>query len=83
VVDEDRGVIDGATFTGTDVSEWLHAASIAIVGQIPVEELWRAVPAFPSRGEVWLRLLESREAEQSAMAQTASAHGFAHGAGRS
>jgi pyruvate/2-oxoglutarate dehydrogenase complex dihydrolipoamide dehydrogenase (E3) component len=83
VVDEDRGVIVGATFTGTDVSEWLHAASIAIVGQIPVEELWRAVPAFPSRSEVWLRLLESREAEQSAMAQTASADGSAPGAGRS
>ena len=36
VVDEDRGVIVGATFTGTDVAEWLHAATIAFVSEIPV-----------------------------------------------
>ena len=35
VVDEDRGVIVGARFTGTDVAEWLHAATIALVSEIP------------------------------------------------
>ena len=55
VVDEDRGVVVGATFTGTDVAEWLHAATIAIVGETPVERLWQAVPAFPTRNEVWLK----------------------------
>ena len=64
VVDEDRGVVVGATFTGTDVAEWLHAATIAIVGEIPVERLWQAVPAFPTRSEVWLKLLEKREADR-------------------
>lgn len=83
VVDEDRGVIIGATFTGAEVSEWLHAATIAIVGQIPIEELWRAVAAFPSRSEVWLRLLESREAEQSSTAQALAAAASAPGAGGS
>ncbi len=63
VVDEDRGVIVGATFTGTDVADWLHAATIAIVSKTPVELLWQAVPAFPTRSEIWLKLLERREAD--------------------
>ncbi|MGI8715510.1 MAG: dihydrolipoyl dehydrogenase family protein [Solirubrobacteraceae bacterium] len=62
VVDETAGVIVGATFTGADVAEWLHAATIAIVSQTPIELLWDAVPAFPSRSEIWLKLLEAREA---------------------
>lgn len=81
VVDEGREVIIGATFTGADVSEWLHAATIAIVGRVPVEELWRAVAAFPSRSEVWLKLLEAREAERSRTAQAVSAAASAAGAG--
>jgi dihydrolipoamide dehydrogenase len=63
VIDEDRGVIVGATFTGVDVAEWLHAASVAIVGEVPLERLRHAVPAFPTRSEVWLRLAEAYEAE--------------------
>jgi pyruvate/2-oxoglutarate dehydrogenase complex dihydrolipoamide dehydrogenase (E3) component len=64
VIDEDRGVIIGATFTGTDVAEWLHAATIALVSEIPVERLWDAVAAFPTRSEIWLKLLEKRETER-------------------
>jgi pyruvate/2-oxoglutarate dehydrogenase complex dihydrolipoamide dehydrogenase (E3) component len=60
VIDEARGLIVGATFTGTDVAEWLHAATIAIAGHVPVDSLWQAVPAFPTRSEVWLKLLEKR-----------------------
>jgi dihydrolipoamide dehydrogenase len=63
VVDEDNGVIVGATFTGVDVAEWLHAATIAIVGQVPIERLWETIPAFPTRSEIWLKLLERRESE--------------------
>jgi pyruvate/2-oxoglutarate dehydrogenase complex dihydrolipoamide dehydrogenase (E3) component len=59
VVDEDRSVIVGATFTGVEVAESLHAATIAVVGEVPLERLWQAVPCFPTRSEVWLRLLES------------------------
>ncbi|HST55785.1 MAG TPA: FAD-dependent oxidoreductase [Solirubrobacteraceae bacterium] len=58
VVDEDRRVLVGATFTGVDVAEFLHAATIAIIGEVPLERLWHAVPCFPTRSEVWLRLLE-------------------------
>jgi pyruvate/2-oxoglutarate dehydrogenase complex dihydrolipoamide dehydrogenase (E3) component len=68
VVDEDRGVIVGATSTGTDVAEWLHAATIALVSEIPVERLWEAVPAFPTRSEIWLNLLEKRETERATVA---------------
>ncbi len=59
VVDEARGVIVGATFVGPEVGEMLHAATIAVVGEVPLDRLWHAVPAFPSVSEVWLRLLET------------------------
>jgi pyruvate/2-oxoglutarate dehydrogenase complex dihydrolipoamide dehydrogenase (E3) component len=59
VVDEDRGVIAGATFTGPDIGEFIHAATIAVIGEVPLERLWHAVPSFPTRSELWLRLLES------------------------
>jgi dihydrolipoamide dehydrogenase len=58
VVDEHRRVLVGATFTGAEVAEFLHAATIAIVGEVPLEALWHSVPSFPTRSEVWLRLLE-------------------------
>ena len=61
VVDERRGVIVGATFTGAEVAEMLHAATIAVVGEVPMDRLWHAVPAFPTRSELWLRLLEAYE----------------------
>ena len=59
VVDEARGVVVGATFTGPGVQELLHSATIAIVGEVPLERLWHAVPSFPTLSEVWLRLLEA------------------------
>ena len=59
VIDRSRGVIVGATFVGANVGEILHAATIAIVGQVPVATLWHAVPAFPTVSEIWLRLLEA------------------------
>jgi pyruvate/2-oxoglutarate dehydrogenase complex dihydrolipoamide dehydrogenase (E3) component len=58
VVDQARRVIVGATFTGPDVQEIVHAATIAIVGRVTLDTLWHAVPSFPTVSEVWLRLLE-------------------------
>ena len=55
-------MIVGATFTGIDMAEGLQAATIAIISRTPVELLWQAVPAFPARSEIWLKLLEHREA---------------------
>jgi pyruvate/2-oxoglutarate dehydrogenase complex dihydrolipoamide dehydrogenase (E3) component len=59
VVDEKRSVILGVTFVGNDVAELLHAATIAIVGEVPISRLWHAVPAYPTMNEIWLRLLEA------------------------
>jgi pyruvate/2-oxoglutarate dehydrogenase complex dihydrolipoamide dehydrogenase (E3) component len=59
VVDDDRGIAVGATFTGPEVAEFLHAATIAVVAEVPVERLFHAVPAFPTRSEIWLYLLEA------------------------
>ncbi|MDL5352465.1 NAD(P)/FAD-dependent oxidoreductase [Microbacterium sp. zg-YB36] len=58
IVDEDRGVLIGATFVGPDVAELLHAATVAIVGEVPLARLWHAVPSYPTVSEVWLRWLE-------------------------
>jgi dihydrolipoamide dehydrogenase len=63
VVDEARGVVVGATFTGPEVAEFVHAATIAVIGEVPLERLGHAVPSFPTRSEVWLKLLESYESE--------------------
>ena len=35
----------------------LHAATVAIVGEVPLERLRHAVPCFPTRSEIWLSLL--------------------------
>ncbi len=59
VVDAERDVVVGATFVGPDVAEMLHAATIAVVGEVPLTRLWHAVPAYPTVSEVWLRLLEA------------------------
>lgn len=58
IVDEQRGVLVGATFVGPDVAEMLQAATLAIVGEVPIDRLWHAVPAYPTVSEVWLRWLE-------------------------
>jgi dihydrolipoamide dehydrogenase len=58
VVDEDRRVIVGATFTGPEIAEALHAATIAVIGEVSLDDLWHAVPCFPTRSELWLKLLE-------------------------
>ena len=59
VIDEARRVIVGATFTGPGLAELLHSATIAIVGQVTMDQLWHAVPSFPTVSEVWLRLMEA------------------------
>ena len=57
LIDRERRVVVGATITGAEVGEMLHAATIAIVGEIPLERLRHAVPCFPTRSEIWLSLL--------------------------
>jgi pyruvate/2-oxoglutarate dehydrogenase complex dihydrolipoamide dehydrogenase (E3) component len=59
VVDEERRVVVGATITGAEIAEALHAATIAVVAEVSLDDLWHAVPSFPTRSELWLRLLEA------------------------
>ncbi|MCW2748875.1 MAG: pyruvate/2-oxoglutarate dehydrogenase complex, dihydrolipoamide dehydrogenase component [Nocardioidaceae bacterium] len=59
VVDQKRQVVLGVTFVGTNVSELIHSATVAVVGEVPLARLWHAVPSYPTISEVWLRLLEA------------------------
>jgi pyruvate/2-oxoglutarate dehydrogenase complex dihydrolipoamide dehydrogenase (E3) component len=59
IVDLDAEVLLGVTFVGAGVGELLHAATIAVVGEVPISRLWHAVPSYPTLSEVWLRLLEA------------------------
>jgi dihydrolipoamide dehydrogenase len=58
LIDRERRIVVGATIVGSEVGEMLHAATIAVVGEVPLDRLRHAVPAFPTRSEVWLKLLE-------------------------
>jgi pyruvate/2-oxoglutarate dehydrogenase complex dihydrolipoamide dehydrogenase (E3) component len=61
VVDRGAGTIVGATFTGFDTADFVQTATVAIVGEVPLSRLRHALPPFPSRSEIWLRLLEKWE----------------------
>ena len=62
VVDQADGTIVGATFTGFETADFLHAATVAIVGEVPLPRLRHAIAAYPTRSEIWLKLLEKYEA---------------------
>ncbi|MFD9422858.1 MULTISPECIES: NAD(P)/FAD-dependent oxidoreductase [unclassified Streptomyces] len=59
IVDLDREIVLGVTFVGPGIGELLHSATVAVAGEVPIERLWHAVPAYPTISEVWLRLLEA------------------------
>jgi dihydrolipoamide dehydrogenase len=58
VVDTARRVLVGVTLVGPNVGEMIHAATVAVVGEVPLDRLWHAVPSFPTVSELYLRLLE-------------------------
>jgi pyruvate/2-oxoglutarate dehydrogenase complex dihydrolipoamide dehydrogenase (E3) component len=58
VLDEDRKVLLGVTVVGPAVVDHLHALTIAVTAEVPLDRLWHAVPAFPTVSEFWLYLLE-------------------------
>ena len=62
VVDQAAGTIVGATFTGFETADFLQAATVAIVGEIPLSRLRHAIAPYPTRSEIWLKLLEKYEA---------------------
>jgi dihydrolipoamide dehydrogenase len=62
VIDRATDTIIGATFTGFETADFLHAATVAIVGEIPLPRLRHALAPYPTRSEVWLKLIEKWEA---------------------
>jgi dihydrolipoamide dehydrogenase len=58
VVDASTRLLLGATFVGPEAGELVHAATVAIVGDVPVHVLRHAVASYPTASELWLRLLE-------------------------
>jgi len=63
VVNTADETVVGATFVGQEVGELVHAATVAVVGKVPLDVLWHAVPSYPTAAEIWLRLLEAWRAE--------------------
>ncbi|HET9163936.1 MAG TPA: NAD(P)/FAD-dependent oxidoreductase [Solirubrobacterales bacterium] len=59
VIDERKKTIVGATFTGFETADFLHAATVAIAAEVPLNRLRHAVAAYPTRSEIWLKLLEA------------------------
>lgn len=59
LIDDATNTVVGFTAVGPDTTELVHAATIAIAGEVPIDRLWHAVPAYPTISEVWLRLLET------------------------
>jgi dihydrolipoamide dehydrogenase len=64
VVDSKRQLLLGATFIGVEVADFLHAATIAIVAQVPLSKVAHAIAPFPTRSEIWLSFLEAFERQQ-------------------
>jgi pyruvate/2-oxoglutarate dehydrogenase complex dihydrolipoamide dehydrogenase (E3) component len=61
VVNRAEDTIVGATFTGFETADFLQAATIAIVAEVPRARLRHAIAPYPTRSEVWLKLLEKWE----------------------
>lgn len=66
VVDVEHDVLVGATFVGPEVADFLQAATIAVVGEVPIATLLHAVPPFPTRSELWLKFTEAYERDRAA-----------------
>jgi len=59
IVEDGSNKLLGATFVGSDVTDLLHASTVAIIGGMRLEQLAHAVPSFPTLSEVYLNLLEA------------------------
>lgn len=62
VVDRATDTIVGATFTGFETADFIQAATLAIVAEVPLARLRHAIAPYPTRSEVWLKLIEKWEA---------------------
>ena len=63
VIERGTNRVLGTTLVGAEVADFLQAATLAVTAQLTMDDLWHAVPAFPTRSEVWLKLVEAWERE--------------------
>jgi pyruvate/2-oxoglutarate dehydrogenase complex dihydrolipoamide dehydrogenase (E3) component len=63
VVDAKRQILLGVTFVGPEVADFLQAATVAVVAEVPLKTLAHAIAPFPTRSEIWLKFLEAYEAQ--------------------
>jgi pyruvate/2-oxoglutarate dehydrogenase complex dihydrolipoamide dehydrogenase (E3) component len=59
ILDQETGVLLGATFVGSEVADMLHASTVAIVGGLRIEQLVHAIPPFPTMSELYLNLIDA------------------------
>lgn len=64
LLDSRTGVVLAATFAGPSASTHLYPATIAVSAGLTLEQLWQAVPAYPTPSEVWLRLCETARTQR-------------------
>lgn len=57
VIDADRDTLLGATFVGPDVADLVQAATVAVVGEVPLSVLRHVIAPHPSLSQVWNPLL--------------------------
>jgi dihydrolipoamide dehydrogenase len=63
VVDAKRQILLGVTYVGPEVADFLQAATVAVVAEVPLKTLAHAIAPFPTRSELWLKFLEAYEAQ--------------------
>jgi pyruvate/2-oxoglutarate dehydrogenase complex dihydrolipoamide dehydrogenase (E3) component len=61
VAEKGSGKLVGATMVGRDVVDLIQGCTVAIVGGMTLEQLWHAVPPFPTMSEVYTSLSEAAE----------------------
>lgn len=63
LAEKETGRLIGATMVGRDVVDLIHGCTVAIVGGLTLEQLWHAIPPFPTMSEVYTSLSEAAEVE--------------------
>ncbi|KAL4901557.1 hypothetical protein BDW74DRAFT_181568 [Aspergillus multicolor] len=64
VVDTEKKVLVGATFVGREAADLVHASTVAIVAEIPLDRLRHAVPPFPTVSEIYTVLFAALDADR-------------------
>jgi dihydrolipoamide dehydrogenase len=52
-------VVIGSGPSGREHSLHSTKNGFSIVGPVPIDRLWHAVPSFPTVSEIWIQLLEN------------------------